>query len=128
MIFGGICHSEIQSLLEFCKESGESSEFWSNFETLRSEWKQNWLTWKPYILNEWIMVYFHQLVWSYPSEVCKRYPRYIHHIFFIVLLGLITLYQSLNEKTRIDINLSSLIALDLSSWGFHLSWCVRTFE
>ena len=41
MIFGGICHSEIQSLLEFCKESGESSEFWSNFETLRSEWKQN---------------------------------------------------------------------------------------
>ena len=41
MIFGGICHSEIQSLLEFCKESGKSSEFWSNFETLRSEWKQN---------------------------------------------------------------------------------------
>ena len=41
MIFGGPCHREIQSLLEFCKESGESSEFWSNFETLRSEWKQN---------------------------------------------------------------------------------------
>ena len=27
MIFGGICHYENQSLLEFRKESGESSEF-----------------------------------------------------------------------------------------------------
>ena len=37
MIFGGICHFENQNLLEVYKESGESSEFWSNFESLQSK-------------------------------------------------------------------------------------------
>ena len=35
MIFGGICHREIQSLLEFCKESRDCGEFWSKFETIQ---------------------------------------------------------------------------------------------
>ena len=34
MIFGGIGHCDI---LEFCKESGENSKFWSNFESLQSK-------------------------------------------------------------------------------------------